>query len=214
MILDVMMPRLDGYELLKQLRGRVDMTVCVYHGGFERDLSTGKVLSESGENIGYRLCRELDFGLLLTGHQHMSVPGQMLFGTFVVQAGDCGREFIHLRAKADEKGESFESETIAAGGACSRALLEAFADMECGAQDWLDAVVGLLSQPLLPGEPLTMAMEGNALADPHVSEEHPLSSCELAANYLFIEDPEWDIRELRRAQKGKPLKILIPASDQ
>ena len=37
--------------------------------------------------------------------------------------------------------------------------------MECGAQDWLDAVVGLLSQPLLPGEPLTMAMEGSALAD-------------------------------------------------
>ena len=152
-------------KALEQLRGRVDMTVCVYHGGFERDLSTGKVLSESGENIGYRLCRELDFDLLLTGHQHMSVPGQMLFGTFVVQPGDCGREFIHIRAKADEKGKSIESETIAAGGACSRALLEAFADMECGAQDWLDAVVGLLSQPLLPGKPLTMAMEGSALAD-------------------------------------------------
>lgn len=72
----------------------------------------------------------------------------------------------------------------------------------------------LLSQPLLPGEPLTMAMEGSALVDPHVSEEHPLNSCELAADYLFIEDPEGEIRELRRAQKGKPLKILIPASDQ
>lgn len=44
--------------------------------------------------------------------------------------------------------------------------------------------------------------------NPHVSEEHPLNSCELAADYLFIEDPEGEIRELRRAQKGKPLKIL------
>lgn len=44
--------------------------------------------------------------------------------------------------------------------------------------------------------------------NPHFSEEHPLNSCELAADYLFTEDPEGEIRELRRAQKGKPLKIL------
>ena len=44
--------------------------------------------------------------------------------------------------------------------------------------------------------------------NPYFSEEHPLKSCELAADYLFVEDPEREIRELRRAQKGKPLKIF------
>lgn len=41
-----------------------------------------------------------------------------------------------------------------------------------------------------------------------VPEEHPLKICELAADYLFVDDFETNIRELSRAQKGKPLKIL------
>ena len=150
---------------LAQLKDKADITVGVYHGGFERDLSTGKVLSESGENIAYQLCKELDFDILLTGHQHMSVPGQSLFGTFVVQPSDCGREFIHIRAELSEQGKTFESETVPAGGTCSSTWMDEFSNMECGAQDWLDAVVGLLDQPLLPDEPLTMAKEGSALAD-------------------------------------------------
>ena len=35
-----------------------------------------------------------------------------------------------------------------------------------------------------------------------------MKNCEIISDYLFVEDPEKDIRELRRSQKGKPLKIL------
>ena len=49
----------------------VDITVCIYHGGFECDLDTGAVQTDSDENQGYRICRELDFDVLLTGHQHI-----------------------------------------------------------------------------------------------------------------------------------------------
>ena len=45
---------------LESLRGRVDVTLCIYHGGFERDLATGRVLSTTHENVAYRLCQELD----------------------------------------------------------------------------------------------------------------------------------------------------------
>ena len=31
---------------LNEMHGQVDLTVCVYHGGFERDLTSGRVLSE------------------------------------------------------------------------------------------------------------------------------------------------------------------------
>ena len=81
---------------LEKLRGQVDLTVCVYHGGFERDLATGRVLSTTHENVAYRICRELDFDILLTGHQHMSVPGQTVSGTFVVQPSDKGQEFLRF----------------------------------------------------------------------------------------------------------------------
>ena len=59
---------------LEELRGKTDLNLCVYHGGFERDLTTGRVLSSTHENVAYRICQELDFDILLTGHQHMSVP--------------------------------------------------------------------------------------------------------------------------------------------
>ncbi|MFR2150736.1 MAG: hypothetical protein ACLS7Z_09610 [Christensenellales bacterium] len=40
-----------------------DVTVLIYHGGFECDLETGEPLTDSAENQACRLCRELDFDL-------------------------------------------------------------------------------------------------------------------------------------------------------
>ena len=41
--------------------------------------------------------------------------------------------------------------------------------------------------------------------------EESMKNCEIVSDYLFVEDPERDIRELCRAQKEKPLKILPKA---
>ena len=41
-----------------------------------------------------------------------------------------------------------------------------------------------------------------------VTPEEAMKNCEIVSDYLFVEDPQKDIRELRYAQKGKPLKIL------
>jgi len=156
---------------LESLRGRVDVTLCIYHGGFERDLATGRVLSTTHENVAYRLCQELDFDLLLTGHQHMTVHGQTLCGTFVVQPTDRGQEFLHIEAAISETGKRFTSETIPASGACRREWLDEFAGMERGAQDWLDQVVGHLPQPLLPDTPLHMALIASTIANRGVMNE-------------------------------------------
>ena len=48
------------------LREQCDVCVCIYHGGFEEELETGRVLSDSGENLACKIARELDFDLLLT----------------------------------------------------------------------------------------------------------------------------------------------------
>ena len=150
---------------LKALKGQADLTVCVYHGGFERDLATGRVLSATHENAAYRICQELDFDILLTGHQHMSVPGQTVSGTFVVQPSDKGQEFLRVEASVSSGEKRFSSETIPAHGECRADWLAEFADMERGAQNWLDQVVGHLETPMTPDTPLHMAAEGTALAD-------------------------------------------------
>ena len=166
------------------LRERCDITVGVYHGGFERDLSTGSILSTSTENVAYQICRELDFDILLTGHQHMSVSGQTLFGTFVVQPSDCGREFIQIQAEIDGDFKTFSSVAYPALGACNPEWLHRFSGIEHGAQRWLDQPVGRLSRAMLPGDPLTMASQGSALADFFNQVQLAASDAQLSATSL------------------------------
>ncbi|WP_300758258.1 bifunctional UDP-sugar hydrolase/5'-nucleotidase [uncultured Oscillibacter sp.] len=172
---------------LEALRGQADLTVCVYHGGFERDLATGRILSASSENIAYRLCQELDFDILLTGHQHMCIPGQSLFGTFAVQAPDSGRAFISLKALVADGHIVCNSQAIPAGGDCDPILLDRFGNLEQGAQTWLDTVVGRLDRPLLPAPPLIMAAEGSDIADFFNEVQMSCSGAQLAATSLANE---------------------------
>ena len=60
------------------MKDKVDVSVCVYHGGFECDIDTGKIVETSGENVGTKICDELDFDVLLTGHQHIGIKGRYL----------------------------------------------------------------------------------------------------------------------------------------
>lgn len=174
-------------EALEALRGQADITICIYHGGFERDIATGRVLSTSNENIAYRLCQELNFDILLTGHQHMCIPGQSLFGTFAVQAPDSGRAFISLKAVVTDGHITCNSQAVPAGGDCDPILLDRFGNLERGAQTWLDTVVGYLDRPMLPAPPLIMAAEGSDIADFFNEVQMSCSGAQLAATSLANE---------------------------
>ena len=149
---------------LEEMRDKCDLTVGIYHGGFEKDLETGAVLSTSTENVAYRICEELDFDILLTGHQHMSVKGRKLFNTFIVQPTDSGREFICLDVKLIDGEKQISSTTYPAEGECDKALLDKFSELNQGAEKWLDVEVGHLSRELMPGDNLEMAYKGSGLA--------------------------------------------------
>ena len=151
---------------LNEMRGQCDLTVCIYHGGFERDLETGAVLTNSTENIAWRICKELDYDILLTGHQHMSIPGRMLNGTFIVQPAENGKEFHLLDAAVDAQGhKTITSQRIAAGGECERSLYQAYQPLDARVQTWLDETVGTMEQPLLPQSRIEMAAHGSGIAD-------------------------------------------------
>ena len=190
---------------LEKLKSISDVTLCVYHGGFERDLATGRVLSATHENVAYRICQELDFDILLTGHQHMSVPGQTLFGTFVVQPSDRGQEFIRVEAVISGEEKRITSETVPAHGACRREWLEEFSEMEHGAQNWLDEVIGTLPHALTPDTPLRMASEGNALADLFNAVQLWASGAQLSATSLAN-----DVAGLPKTVRRRDLLIAYP----
>lgn len=162
---------------LEELKGQVDLTICIYHGGFERDVADGRVLSETTENVAYRICEELDFDVLLTGHQHMSISGQMLHGTFVVQPKEFAKEYhyVEITLKGSEKvirsercvpgtGETELSES-ATGSDLGAALRAKYNDIEQKVQAWLDEPLGHLSRELRPGDKIDMALNGSPIAD-------------------------------------------------
>lgn len=88
----------ETYESIErayhEVKDRVDITICLYHGGMECDTETGKILETSGENIGFKICSKLGFDLLLTGHQHMPINGRSICGTYVVQNA-CNADTYH-----------------------------------------------------------------------------------------------------------------------
>ena len=100
--IQVVDPFAEAKKALMELSGKTDINICIYHGGFECDLETGERLTTSTENIGYKICEELGFDVLLTGHQHMSVDGRYIVSkstghrTYIVQPLDAAKEYHYI----------------------------------------------------------------------------------------------------------------------
>lgn len=148
---------------LEQMKGEVDITVCVYHGGFEAEPETGRMLENTGENIGCQICRELEYDLLLTGHQHMEVPGREVCGTYVIQPPCYGMAYCSLLLVYDGK-LKITSRICAPEG---RRVLQCpgLDRTEEKVQAWLDGPLGCLKQDMFPKDRLYMALHGSPIAD-------------------------------------------------
>ncbi len=160
---------IDPFEVAKKnleaIKDKVDMTICLYHGGFECDLGTGKRLTESTENIGYRICSELDFNLLLTGHQHMQIEGMEIAGTYIVQPVANAEHYLYIEGTMKEDGVVFTSQFQSPSYTLDTNGLEVQLKLEQEVQKWLDAPVGYLDSPLLPEDKVIMALKGNRIPD-------------------------------------------------
>lgn len=158
----------ETYESIErayhEVKDRVDITICLYHGGMECDTETGKILETSGENIGFKICSKLGFDLLLTGHQHMPINGRSICGTYVVQNA-CNADTYHEIKISLSDGIKISSKMIFASEIPMQDNILPFQNMEDEVQNWLDSVVGILPESLYPKEHLQMALEGSKLAD-------------------------------------------------
>lgn len=137
-----------------------DVLVGIYHGGFEKELTTGRPLSGTNENIACRLCEELPFDLLLTGHQHIPLSGACWNGVYMVQP-PCNAA-AYVKITMDEE-KHFSSELIAPPAQAE--LTPAQETLWQALDFWLDTPIGRLSKPLLPMEKLEMALCGSSIAD-------------------------------------------------
>lgn len=141
-------------------RAGADVLVGVYHGGLERDPDTGRLLSDTDENVACRLCEALPFDLLLTGHQHIPMVEKRWHGTHIVQTPANATHAV--RVTMDEAGV-FHSELVPAcrGGT----MMAGQAALRQKLEQWLDAPIGTLSRAIWPGDKLEMALNGSDIAD-------------------------------------------------
>ena len=152
-------------EALAKLKGHTDINICIYHGGFECDLDTDILLDATSENVGSKICRELDFDLLLTGHQHNHIEGRMLHGTYIVQPRPNATHYILIKGTMTEAGMKFSSTTHTPDGTYCPEGIEAIHDTDAKVQTWLDIPVGQLDKPLPVKDRVEMALQGSAIAD-------------------------------------------------
>ena len=149
---------------LECLKAISDVTVCIYHGGFEEELESGRLLSDSGENIACKIARELDFDLLLTGHQHMAVEQTVIAGTFAVQPPANASRYARITGHFDEPTVHFSSRLLPVGNRHSEHPFQSLLPLEESVQRWLDLPIGTLIQPIAPEEKLSAALYGSQVA--------------------------------------------------
>ena len=77
----------------------------------------------AGENIACKIARELDFDLLLTGHQHMAVEQTVIAGTFAVQPPANASRYARITGHFDEPTVHFSSRLLPSGEQAFRASL-------------------------------------------------------------------------------------------
>ncbi|QRG86732.1 bifunctional UDP-sugar hydrolase/5'-nucleotidase [Bulleidia sp. zg-1006] len=137
----------DAYESAKKIVEYLqkfeqpDYIICMYHGGFERDLNNGSLLEEDrGENQGYRILKEISgIDVLISGHQHRSLAGE-LFHTIYTQTLDKGQELALIDIYPEN--HHIESHILLNDMLADEAMMKLVEKEERETQKWLDTVVG------------------------------------------------------------------------
>ncbi len=160
----------DAFEAARKsldaIKRRCDATVCIYHGGYEADLETGRELSSSGENIGFRIATQLSYDVVLCAHQHMDIPGRVIGGTLTLQLPANAAKFAKLTLSKDRFGKvSVSALTIQTGIEHADHPYDDLLPLEQDVQRWLAQPAGVLAQAIPPATKLESACGGSRIAD-------------------------------------------------
>lgn len=159
-------------NILKQ-KEKVDLVVVSYHGGFERDLDTGKPTeSLTGENQAYELCTKVkDIDVLLTGHQHRFIDNKYINGVLVVQPGYAAKAIgkVEIKLKKDKlswKVINKSSKLIYCENKTSQVEVEnIIKKTEENTQIWLDKAIGNINGNMTVKDYMDIRTKDNPLIE-------------------------------------------------
>lgn len=131
-----------------KLRTLADVVVIAYHGGFERDLDTGKPTEKlTGENVGYALTQIPGVDALVTGHQHRELAG-VVNGVATTQPGYRGANVGKIQLDLASVGGHWQvsashAELLATGKATPASAVDTAVQATNElVESWLDSPLG------------------------------------------------------------------------
>ncbi|GAB2027114.1 bifunctional metallophosphatase/5'-nucleotidase [Lactovum odontotermitis] len=147
-------------EYLPMLHELADIVVVAYHGGFERELDTGRPEEAlTGENEGYQLlteCSEL-IDAFVTGHQHREIA-QKVLGVPVVQPGYRGANVAEITLELDDNkhvvSSSAELHSVEESEV-SEEVISLITPINNQTEDWLDTPMGRVNGDMTIKDPMT-----------------------------------------------------------
>ncbi|MGG5317672.1 bifunctional metallophosphatase/5'-nucleotidase [Enterococcus sp. AZ072] len=148
-------------KYVPMLKQQADLVVVSYHGGFERDLSTGEPTEAlTGENEGYRLVQEVSgIDALFTGHQHRTIAATVK-GVPVVQPGYRGSQIGEIQLTVEKKaGKVIVTNSYTALHSLEEVtadpqILAAVEPVEAELENWLDQTLGRVEGNMQINDPM------------------------------------------------------------
>ena len=177
----------DCYEYCKKTIAKikekedVKAIVLVYHGGFEGN-GEGKLSDDSGENEGYKMCQNLDFDILISGHQHLSLSTK-IGNKIVTQTAANAKEFAVI--DYDLETRTGNCELIKVEGKIDEELEKRFLDLEDKTQAWLDESLGSVDRSLLVADQLEARINKHPVISFINMIQKEVTGAQLSANALF-----------------------------
>lgn len=154
-------PLIKAGQTIARLRQSADVVIGIYHGGYERDLDSGKINSMTSENIACQLTAELDLDILLTAHQHGQVPAQLINDTLTLQLPNQAKFYAQIDGELRDGKWLFTASTNSAGTISQPDMFKALQPLNDKVEAWLDQPIANLTSSVAVEEPLILAQYGN-----------------------------------------------------
>ncbi|MBO0455586.1 bifunctional metallophosphatase/5'-nucleotidase [Enterococcus hulanensis] len=175
--------------LLKQ---QADLVIVSYHGGFEKDLTTGEATEAlTGENEGYKLLQEVEgIDALFTGHQHRTIAAK-INGIPVVQPGYRGNHIGEIQLTIEKNGDrvmivdSHAALHTVENVAADPQILSAIEPLELELEHWLDQTLGEVEGDMRITDPMQARLEEHPYVEFINRVQLSASGAEISGTALF-----------------------------
>lgn len=145
----------------EEFKKSCDFRICLYHGGFEKNLETAELESSTSENLAYSICENYDFHLMLSGHQHRKIENTCIANTHVVQTESNATSLARIDIEVDESGKAKIESRIIQGNPAP--LPQKYHDLYKRVNSWLDTKLCRFSKPLPAADHLSMALSCSSI---------------------------------------------------